>query len=230
MSTIAVLIPVLRRPHRVQPLLDSLTASEREHDLVPLFIANRSDQAQRDAVRDADPDDLPLELVVVPWQPGRGDYARKMNRGWKRALELGCDWALLAADDLHFRPGWAEAALDVAELTEACVIGTNDLGNRKVMRGEHATHPLVHRDYAECGTIDDPTRLVHEGYWHNWVDTELVGTAHARGTFAPALDSVVEHLHHLWGKAQDDDVYAIGRAHYEDDRRLYESRRPLWAP
>ena len=56
------------------------------------------------------------QFVIVDWQAGPGDYAKKMNRG----LELTSDpFLLLAADDLRFHPGWDTALLRVAERSEA---------------------------------------------------------------------------------------------------------------
>jgi hypothetical protein len=80
--------------------------------------------------------------------------------------------------------------------------------------GRHATHSLVHADYRECGTLDEPWKLLHEGYWHNFVDDELVGTAMLRGTFAMAGDAHVEHLHPNWRKAADDETYRRGMASF----------------
>jgi hypothetical protein len=47
-----------------------------------------------------------------------------------------------------------------------------------VIRGEHSTHPIIVRSYIEGqGAIDEPGKALHEGYWHNFVDDELIGTA-----------------------------------------------------
>lgn len=217
-----MLIPVLERPHRVEPLVDSLAAAQ--HPDVPahaVFICSPGDLEEIDAVELAG-----ARLLVADWEPGRGDYAKKMNHAWRHT---GDEWVFFAADDVVFRAGWLEAALAAHEATGACVIGTNDLGNAKVMAGRHSTHTLVHRDYQECGTIDDGTVILHEGYWHNWVDNELVETAEWRGTFAAAPDSHVEHLHPFWHKARPDDTYARGQEHYTEDRNLFQQRRRLWA-
>jgi len=44
--------------------------------------------------------------------------------------------------------------------------------------------------------------LYHTGYWHEGCDVEFAATARSRGTYAFAADSIVEHLHPLWGKAR----------------------------
>jgi hypothetical protein len=108
------------------------------------------------------------------------------------------------------------------------VVGTNDLGNQRVIVGEHATHSLVSRAYIARGSIDDPSRLLHEGYSHCFVDDELVATARARGAWVFAHDSFVEHLHPAWGKGPADPTYAAGARSFAHDRRLHRARSVLW--
>jgi hypothetical protein len=42
-------------------------------------------------------------------------------------------------------------------------------------------------------------------------------------------ESVVEHLHPVAGKADDDEVYRLGFASLDADTALYQSRRHLWS-
>ncbi|MBK6887023.1 MAG: hypothetical protein IPH03_11765 [Tetrasphaera sp.] len=85
------------------------------------------------------------------------------------------------------------------------VVGTNDLGNRSTATGRLSTHTLVERTYVDRhGTIDEPGVLCHEGYWHEYVDNELIGTAKHRGVYGHARQAHVEHLHWLWGKRDRD--------------------------
>lgn len=222
-SSVAVLIPVLNRPARVRPVVQSLASTEVDPvtlPLRPIFICSPHDRQEIKAVRREG-----LEPIITDFEPGPGDYARKMNLGFTLTTQ---PWVFLGADDLHFTPGWIEQALYMHARTEACVIGTNDAGNRRTMEGRHSTHTLVHRDYGVCGVIDDPTRLLCEQYDHNFVDDEFVQTAAWRGTFAHARRSVVEHLHPNWNKAADDATYRKGMAHFDHDRRLYRTRRALW--
>ena len=217
-AELVILVPVLHRPHRVRPLLDSVAAATPEPHRV-LFICSPDDHAEIAAVDQAGADRLNLDTP-----PGRGDYARKINAGHRATSE---PILFLAADDLAFHPGWWSTARDL--LDRWAVVGTNDLGNRRVMRGEHATHSLVTRDYIDrFGTIDQPGRVLHEGYWHNFVDDEFIGTARHRGQFTFSRRSVVEHLHPNWHKSERDDTYDRGQARFEVDRRLCNRRRHLW--
>lgn len=218
MTSVAVFVPVLNRPHRVAPLIESLFATAPDAD--PIFIVSPGDTAEKNAVLDAG-----VRPLYVDWHPGRADYAKKMNYAWRHTDH---DFVLLGADDLLFRPGWLQAALTCHKRTRACVVGTNDLGNARTAQGHHSTHTLVSRRYGECGTIDDQTVLLHEGYWHNFVDDEFVQTAMWRETWAHAADAVIEHLHPNWGKADDDATYQRAQERFGDDRRLYQSRAHLW--
>jgi hypothetical protein len=209
-----VLVPMLGRPGTVQPLVESIGDSA---DV--LFICSPHDKGTWDACTATGHD-----VLTVGWDPGPGDYARKINAGYKVTTD---PLMFLGACDLRFHPGWLHAA--AAKLTDGIgVVGTNDLGNPRVLRGEHATHSLVTRDYADLGTIDGQPGILHEGYHHEYVDDELVGTAKKRGAWAFAADSVVEHLHPSWGKAPLDTLYAGQRMRMRFSRNLFHSRRLLW--
>lgn len=213
---LAILVPMLGRPHRVVPLLASIR--EATPDARVLFLVSPEDvQVRREVTR------LGCEQLSVPRRP-TGDYARKINVGYRATSQ---PHLFTAADDLHFHPGWYEAA--VAQLAPGIgVVGTNDLGSPRVMAGRHSTHSLVTREYADLGTIDQPGAIYHEGYVHEFVDDELVGTARKRGAWAFAVDAHVEHLHPDWGKAPTDRMYANQRARMRASRATFNRRSHLW--
>jgi glycosyltransferase involved in cell wall biosynthesis len=200
-------------------LLESIEAATTLPHRV-LFIASPSDDAEQDAIRATGAD-----LLVLNKEPRSGDYARKINAGYRATTE---PLLFLAADDLHFHADWFErAAARVAGAVQ--VVGTNDLGNRRVIAGEHSTHTLVTRRYADdFGTIDEPGSVLHEGYPHEFVDDELVGTAKHRGVWDHAGDSIVEHLHPHWGKAPSDELYEAEPERMVIGRRIFRERRHLW--
>lgn len=211
-----VLVPMLGRPHTVAPLLASLDGTP---DCRALFVCSPGDLAVADAVTAAG-----HEPLIVDWPPGRGDYARKIHAGIAATTE---PLIFLGACDIRFHPGWLEAAK--AKFGPGIgLVGTNDLGNPRVLRGQHATHSLVTREYSGLGLIDGAPGLLFEGYPHEYVDDELVGTAKRRGAWAFAADSHVEHLHPHWGKAPMDPSYAGQRARMVASRRLFLQRRRLW--
>lgn len=209
-DAVDVIVPVLHRPKNVDPLMVSLRAST---GLATAWFV-------------VDDGDL-VEAAEVERCGGRvlwcsGSFATKVNFAYR---VTSAPWMLLVGDDVTFRAGWLDAAL---ARSPKAVIGTNDLGNRQVLCGEHATHPLISRRYVdELGASwDGPGVVCHEGYGHMFVDNEIVTVAKQRNEFVVALDSVVEHRHPLFGKAADDAVYVKGRETFDADRQLFEKR---WA-
>ena len=218
MSQVVVLAPVLDRPHRARPLAESLGGEVRL-----VFLCSPGDEEEIAACRAV----TTAQTVVVPFEREPGDYARKINYGISITDE---EWVFQGADDLRFHDGWLEAALRTAERMNAApgVIGTQDLGNRLVKYGKHSTHSLVSRAYIEeMGTADGPG-LMHEGYHHNFVDTEMVETAGYRRRWAFAKNAVVEHLHPHWNKGEMDATYDLGLGEFRADQLRFFERRPLW--
>jgi GT2 family glycosyltransferase len=211
----AVLVPVLGRPEHAEPFLQSLRAST---GLATCY-----------AICDADDPDAVLawkqagaEVLELDPQERPGTFAEKVNAGYAVTDE---PWVLLVGSDVRFHPGWLDHAQAMAG-DRYHVVGTNDLGNPLVMAGVHSPHPLIRRSYVdEVGASwDGPGVVCHEGYRHNFVDTEITNAAKQRGVWTMALASKVEHLHPLWGKGEPDEVYRLGQEHMEVDKSLFERR------
>jgi hypothetical protein len=213
LPSLIILIPVLHRPHRVEPMLETTAGYS------VLFLATKNDGQEITELRRLNAD----YLVIGPNQVG--DYAKKINLGVRETKE---DLIFLGADDLNFHSGWFENACKRLQPSIG-VVGTNDLGNPSVIAGHHATHSLVTRSYIEnFGTIDERGKALHEGYVHEYVDNELVMTAKKRRAWAFAKDSIVEHLHPNWGKAPNDSLYMMQRQRMNLGRQLFIRRQRLW--
>lgn len=224
MNEVAILIPVLRRPHRVKPIIDSIRASLNGTAFQIVFIASYGDTKEIHTINRFMADDIRL-LMIEPNLVG--DYAKKINYAYQETSDAR--WFFLGADDIHFHAGWFNNAMAMYAATGRFVIGTQDLGNDRVLRGEHATHSLVHRDYISAhGTIDEQGKILHEGYPHEFVDDEFIATAKLRDDFVFCNDSVVEHLHPMWGKAPTDALYNLQRKRMTQGRRIFEKRKRLW--
>jgi glycosyltransferase involved in cell wall biosynthesis len=209
MSELAIIVPVLNRPQNVAPLMESIRATTPGARTV--FVVDPDDLAERAAILAEGG-----EFFICA-----GSYSRKINEAIRGTAE---SLIVTAADDLHFHPGWLEAAK--AKLAEGYeVIGLNDLIPRPVVR---ATHFLVDRRYVARGQLDGQPSLLHEGYFHNFPDRELVETARQRGVYAYAEDAVVEYLNVINGKAEMDATYAKGQERFRADRRLFRQRSALW--
>lgn len=213
---ITLLVPVLGRAHQIKPLLQNIReATSIEHRIV--FICSKGDDATKVCKK------TNAETIVVPWEPGRADFAKKINYAYDAIVD---EWYFQGATDLRFQERWASIALHIGERHGVGVVGTNDLGNPSVQRGNHATHILFSRAYIEehGGTYDGSGKVFSEVYDHQFVDTEFVQTAQLRGQFKPSLDSVVEHLHPNWGKSGMDSTYEKALRETSEDRRIYTDR------
>lgn len=215
-SDLVILVPMLGRPKHVDPLLASISNSVPGSEV--LFVCSPNDHRVIEAVENAG-----CDYARIPYHP-IGDYARKINYGVSNTTK---PLIFLGASDLLFHNLWFEYA--VQRMARGVgVIGTNDLGNPRVISGDHSTHSLVTREYAELGTIDNPRLLLHEGYPHEFVDDEFIETAKHRGAFVAATDSLVEHLHPNWGKGEPDNLYQQQRQRMALGRRIYMRRKRLW--
>lgn len=212
MTGIAVIVPTMR-PHHAPRFMTSLRATEHENRFT-VYALCHSEECW-DAWKT-------VGAVVV--DSLHVDMPRKVNIGYRSTQ--GEPWVFFTGEDVHFHQGWDVAALTKAEETGARVVGTNDLGNPKVLAGEHATHMLFTRDYLDThgGSFEPPGQVMHEGYRHWFADDEIVLAAKQRGVWVPCLESVVEHLHPGFGKAQPDDVYTLGAASEAADRAEFERR------
>lgn len=209
---VAVIVPVLRRPQNAAPFMASLRAST---GLATVYaVADDDDPETAEAWAAAGAEVIVGNAVT---------FSRKANLGYAKTSE---PWIFLTGDDVRFHPGWLDHAQHVATVLNGLVIGTNDAGNARVMRGEHATHMLIRRSYVDeqGASWDGPGVLCHEGYRHCFVDDELVLAAKRRGVWQMALGSVVEHNHPIWHKGEDDDVYRLGQESYEADHNVFVAR------
>lgn len=216
----AVIVPVMGRPEHAEPFMASLRASTGLarayavcHDGDDPEVAKAWDHAGAEIV------DVPAESI---------SFAAKVNAGYRHTSGnvRPEPWVFIVGSDVRFRPGWLDQAQEVAYRYQAQVIGTNDLGNPRVIAGEHATHLLISRDYIEQtgASWDPPGTVCHEGYRHWFVDDEIVTAAKQRGVWQMASGSIVEHLHPAWGKAPNDDIYELGQASAKKDQQLFQWR------
>jgi hypothetical protein len=212
LDNVAVLVPAIRTTNAPR-FMATLRASTGLATAYAIANEDETEQAEAWAAAGA----------TVLTVPGVMTFAERMNAGYLATREA---WVFVTGDDVRFRKGWLDQAESVALQTGASVIGTNDLGNPRVISGEHATHILVRRSYVDArgASWDGPEVLAHEGYGHWYVDDEIVTAAKQRHAWAMAIDSHVEHLHPQWGKAQVDDIYMSGVACAGQDQETFSAR------
>jgi glycosyltransferase involved in cell wall biosynthesis len=218
--SIDIIIPTYGRAHKLGAVAENIRANTTVEHRVH-FVVEADDHASFEAA---------MAAGALPFiNEGARSYSGAANTGYRYTEG---EWLFAGADDLDFQPGWDLAALACAEVNPwAAVIGTDDQLNPYVRQGVHATHYLVRRSYLDQvgGCVDaGPGSFLHEGYGHNYTDTEFIGTAKARCLFRPCFESVVLHLHESAGLTPRDATHDKAEATYGADSALYDARRDLW--
>lgn len=215
----AVIVPVLGRPQNAKPFMESLRKSGADLATAYAVVDDSEDGEVVQAWHEAG-----AKIINFPDEDyyGKGTFAEKVNYAYAQTDE---PWLFLVGDDVKFHPGWLDH-LQYASRDGAHVIGSNDLKNPRVVKGDHATHLLVRRAYVDerGASWDGPKVVAHEGYGHWYVDDEIVTAARARGVWAFAQHSKVEHFHPLWGDGKMDATYELGKSKAPADKELFEQR------
>lgn len=214
-ALVGALIPTLNRPDNIQRVIDDLEPTINRNEVEPIFIVEKGDTATIDAIR-------AIQRTYIV-NTRAASYAGAINTGVEATTH---EYLFIGSDDLHFYENWLPPLIELSKTFG--FVGTNDLHNPDVLNGSHATHYLVTRDYVNRRTIDEAHPFLHEGYTHNYCDTEAVATAKYRGEYAPCLSSHVEHLHWIWNLAEMDETYAKGAKTVNQDHTLFYQRAHLW--
>lgn len=241
-SDLAIIIPLYGRTKNIARVYESATTATPAANV--LFVVSDGDAAVREALKSHCLNHLVLDGVGGE----AGDYARKINHGYRSTSE---PFIFTGADDLIFHEGWYEAARalmsDARRSTQVLsggatltgpfgllnehigVVGTRDLCNGRTANGDHSTHSLVARWYADQGgPIDESNAIYHEGYIHEYCDDELVQVAKKRESYAHSFGPPVEHVHMLLDSSLDDDTYRHGRSLTRVSRRRFMIRSRMW--
>jgi glycosyltransferase involved in cell wall biosynthesis len=138
-----------------------------------------------------------------------------------------------AGDDLLFHAQWDEPCMSTMldEELGAKIVGTRDLYNINVEQGWTATHFLVDTEYSRDFGLtfdEEPGVVAHEGYGHDFFDTEACHVATTRGVFQPCLASIVEHQHWCFGRANVDETYQRSQDMCKGDPEVFAARKEAW--
>lgn len=210
MAELAVLIPTYGRAEKLAPLIENIGENTAISHRI-YFGVEYGDTETRDAL-------APFDVTTV-----FGDFgscARAMNACYLASVE---PFVWTGNDDSWLHEGWDLAALDALTGSKH-ICGTND-GNDRM-----TCFALIRRSFIEqhSGVFDRPNAIYHE-YASQYVDTELADYAKHRGVWTEAPDSLTEHLHHEFGKADASHPnYQKAQATCADDHAEYLRRKPLW--
>jgi glycosyltransferase involved in cell wall biosynthesis len=206
---VSVVIPSLNRPERLKKTIVSLLSTSPEVEIIAVL---SSDDLESHAVVKS------FEVVRIIDQDDAHSAVEAWNMG---AAAANGDCLVLGADDLRFCDGWLDAATEsLAQINNYGLVAFNDLSP---MAGELATHYMVTRNYAvnEWGGV-----LAIPTYKQQWLDNEATTRAVRDQCFVYAEDAVVEHLHPIWKKADNDTTYnrAIEGNWYAHGETIFKAR------
>lgn len=233
---IDILIPTLGRAEVLEPLLQNIRETTPKASYVAWFVLDNEDRESHKvliesatAIKPADDFAAILCDGTYPTKINAGYHATR-RRAARRVAAESAQFVLPTADDVVFHDGWLEAALPVFEDPAVQVVGTDDLSPATADR-THATMPVLRRSYVEHpgAALDELATVFHEGYQHNFCETETWQLASHRGVTAWAEGAVIEHLHPAWGKRDEDATDEKGNKQgWEADEALFRSRREQW--
>jgi hypothetical protein len=147
--------------------------------------------------------------------PVGGTSVEKWNfgAGYLNQVSKPYDWFLTGADDLWWQDGWLEKAL------AADIGGYVDLNDGHVK--DRGTHYMVTKQFA----IDHLGGVLTVPHYHAWYfDTEAQARAKKAGVYVYAREAIVEHRHHYWGLAEEDETYKRATPHHGRDSNIYSER------
>jgi glycosyltransferase involved in cell wall biosynthesis len=221
MKEIAIVIPTKGRDRKLFPLLWNIVQTTPTGVFEVYFVVNEDDGASRRIVMGMAG---PVHLVLTD-EPG---YPKAVNVGIRASNE---PLIAIVNDDVKFHNGWWDGLRKVLT-PKVKVVASNDLSPHTA-NGDACTQPIVRREYivSPGGAYGEPGIAMHEGYVHNFSETELWELALYRGVAAFAPECVIEHVHPDWGKAELDDTYMEGSRRpggWEHDHILYLQREALW--
>jgi hypothetical protein len=196
---VLALCPSRGRPAAAQAILESFEATRTRDDTRLVFIVDRDDPSRGD---------YPGEVMVVP-------PTGFMNGAVREAIELGVlrDATVIGwvGDDNRFRtPGWD---VRIAEGLGTIGIGYPSDGWRK---DDLPTNWWITRPIVDALGMFEPTLR------HYFTDNYWRALGRATGCYVHFEDVLIEHLHPLAGKAENDAIYDRSKQNAFRDKVAYQ--------
>ncbi len=209
---IGIYIPTIGRPTKLAPLSSNIhEVTKLPHEI--FFILEPDDEESKKAVMETKEKYLISEKA--------GSHTGAANTAYRK---LNHPYFIVANDDFWFHSDWDTKSMEKMNDTTH-VVGLSDYYTKR-----YHTIFLIKRSYIkeQSGVMDKPDTLFHEGYHHNYVDTEFFKVAERRGVFTPCPGSIVEHRHYGFQKSPFDKIYEKSNLTSALDLEIYNSRKHLW--
>lgn len=214
---IDVIIPTKGRYHKIPSICENLeNTTDGEYKLT--FVIEDDDE-DTERVCEQHKNIYHFDIIKGKF----GSPAKAVNEGFRKTSE---PYFIFGNDDFKFHPHWDTKAL--SKMTDGIsVVAINDGDPRG--EPQWGTITLSRRSYVnDYGGTEHKGEVFHEGYSHNFVDTEFWERAASRGVTAIAKDSLIEHLHPAFGKGTGDGGYEKSGNTMNDDMMIYVRRRNEW--
>jgi len=192
------------------------------------------------SLRDAGATGLTELVIVVDNDPEIYDYLKAKHladiliynterleavASWNTGAAMANgDYLFTGADDIIFKPGWLDRALEAMQSRNYGVVAINDMHNGP---DGPATHVLINRQFSRdhLGGV-----LWCPHYVHYFIDTEVKIRAATIGRFHWCKEAIVEHQHPAAGKAKNDSLYQESQKWWEQDERTFNERQKAGWP
>jgi len=207
----AILVPSLDRPQNLEDIVANIHDNTPEEHFILFCVSDDKSMRILDGLGEWFLDDSDTK---------DRRYVTRMNKLLEHIDDAKT--IFFGSDDVRHHRGWLTAALRVmdADPFPRCVV-VNDLHNA------NGTQALIRRSYLQSAVFDAPGLAFHPDYGHNFADNEMFLTAACAFEFARAPDSIVEHLHPVFGSANAlpwDPTYTNAQEGWDADLLRFQQR------
>jgi len=214
---LSILLPTRGRPAQAMRLLTSLLATASDPSGIEVLLYIDED----------DPDSLGIALSGLRVERHRGPAGMGLGVMTNVLYQASsAPYIMLCGDDNVFRTtGWDDMVrAEFARFPDDVALVYGD----DLFQGEQiCTAPFVSR--TACELMGGPCPVVYKG---SYIDTHLLSVfvhlehqGHKRRVYLPNL--IIEHLHHLAGKADLDATYANRPMSGEESQALFLALEPM---
>jgi len=221
---ISVIIPSKGRSNQLVSCVDRLFASVYQElaagsvEIEVVLVIDEDEESKAAVLNEIELSPMWKESVKLLYR----EHGNGPMHAWNDGLKASCgELIVLGADDLWFTEGWLTAALEALSTLpdKDGLVGLNDGSG---LERNFATHWLCTRRWIQR---EQHGCLVVPHYQRQYIDPEACTRAQISGHYIYADKALVEHRHHLWGKAALDQTYAANTPQIcEADRQLYLAR------
>ena len=211
MTKVSIIIPSRDRPASLVRAIDSIRATQGDHEVEIIVVLDEPDVASQEAMQQRS--DVQV-IVSGPGDAYLGKPQAKNNLGYAAATG---EWFVTGTDDITFdSQGWIDECLRV---NLGGMVGLSDGG---IDPNWCCVLWMATKEY-----IDTVMRGYFGLPWYNvwWADVEWSHRAAIAGVYAPCTTIKLTHYHWARHNAPDDAIYALARTLVAADEKTFGRRQ-----